>query len=115
MNNAGILIKQKRKEKKLTLQEVADKLEVSKATVSKWENNQIKNLKRSKLIALSNLLDLSPAELIDGIDYEVEQTITIQGFQTQINHLLYQTNGLNDSEKSLIKNYVSLICENKGD
>ena len=46
MNNAGILIKQKRKEKKLTLQDVADKLEVSKATVSKWENNQIKNLKR---------------------------------------------------------------------
>lgn len=110
MNNPGTLIKQRRKEKKLTLQDIADRLEVSKSTVSKWENNQIQNLKREKLIALSNLLDISPIELIDGIEYEIEQTITISRFKTQVNYLLHQTKDLSDSEKNLIKDYVNLIC-----
>ena len=115
MNSPGTLIKQKRKEKKMTLEEVSQYIGLSKSTLSKIENNKIENLKRSTLISLSNLLDISPIELIDGIEYEVEQTITINGFKTQVNHLLHQTIGLNDSEKSLIKDYVSLICTNKGE
>lgn len=115
MNNPGTLIKQKRKEKKLTLEEVARYIGVSKSTVSKYERGIIANLKREKLISLSNLLDLSPVELIDGVEFEVEQTVTIQGFQVQLNHLLYQTKDLNESEKDLIKNYVQLICTSKGE
>lgn len=113
MNSPGMLIKQKRKEKRLTLEEVAQHIGVSKSTVSKYERNMIQNLKRDKLITLCNLLDLSPVELIDNI--EVEQEITINGFQTQLNYLLYRTIDLNDSEKNLIKDYVNLICTNKGE
>lgn len=115
MNNPGMLIKQKRKEKKMTLEEVSTRIGLSKSTLSKIENNKIENLKRSTLLSLSNLLDISPIELIDGIEYEVDQTVTINGFQTQLNYLLYRTNGLNESEKSLIKEYVNLICVNKGE
>ena len=113
MKSPGQLIKEKRKERGLTLQDVANHLGCSKMTISKYERNQIQNLKRDKLIALSTLLGVSPIEIIDSV--EVEQTISIKGFQAQLNHLLYQTNGLNESEKSLIKNYVQLICTNKGD
>lgn len=113
MTSPGLLIKQKRKEKRLTLEEVAQHIGVSKSTVSKYERNMIQNLKRDKLITLCNLLDLSPVELIDNI--EIEQEITINGFQTQLNYLLYRTIDLNDSEKNLIKDYVNLICTNKGE
>ena len=113
MTSPGLLIKQKRKEKRLTLEEVAQHIGVSKSTVSKYERNMIQNLKRDKLITLCNLLDLSPVELIDNI--EIEQEITINGFQTQLNYLLYRTIDLNDSEKTLIKDYVNLICTNKGE
>lgn len=113
MNSPGMLIKQKRKEKRLTLEEVAQHIGVSKSTVSKYERNMIQNLKRDKLITLCNLLDLSPVELIDNI--EIEQEITINGFQTQLNYLLYRTIDLNESEKNLIKDYVNLICTNKGE
>lgn len=108
MKNPGKLIKERRKAKKLTLQNIADKLNVSKGTVSKWENNQIQNLKREKLITLASLLGISPIELIDGV--EIEQTITINGFKTQLNYLLHQTIGLSETEKNLIKDYVQLIC-----
>ncbi len=115
MKSPGNLIKEKRKEKGLTLQNVADHLGLSKMTVSKWENGQVQNIRRTNLIPLCNLLDISPIELIDGIEYEVEQTVTINGFQTQLNYFLYRTNGLNESEKTLIKDYVNLICTNKGE
>ena len=82
-------------------------------TVSKWENGQIQNIRRENLIPLCNLLGLSPIQLIDSV--EIEQTITINGFKTQLNFLLVHTQKLNDTEKNLIKNYVELICENKGD
>lgn len=111
MKSPGNLIKEKRKEKKLTLQEVADYLGCSKMTVSKWENGQIQNIRRDNLIPLCGLLGLSPIQLIDSV--EVEQTITVQGFKTQVNYLLHQTKDLSDSEKNLIKDYVNLIC-NKG-
>ncbi len=109
--NAGELIRAKRKEKKMTIQEVADHLGVSKMTVSKYERNQIQNLKRDKLISICNLLDINPLDIINGI--AIGQTITIQCFLVRLNHLLSKTEGLNESEKQLIKDYAKLIC-NKG-
>lgn len=113
MKSPGVLIKEKRKERGLTLQNVADHLGISKMTVSKWENGQIQNIRRDNLIPLCSLLGLSPVQLIDSV--EVEQAITINGFKTQVNYLLHQTKDLSDSEKNLIKDYVNLICTNKGE
>lgn len=111
--NAGELIKSRRKEKGLTLQNVADYLGCSKMAVSKYERGQIQNLKRSTLISLSNLLDLNPLQLIDNI--EIEQGITVNGFKTQVNYLLHQTKDLSENEKKLIRDYINLILSNKGE
>lgn len=111
--NAGEIIKSRRKEKGLTLQNVADYLGCSKMAVSKYERGQIQNLKRDKLIALSKLLEVSPIELIDGV--EIEQEITINGFKTQVNYLLHQTKDLSENEKKLIRDYINLILSNKGE
>lgn len=63
------LLRDKRKAKGLTMKEVAKAVGVSEATVSRWESGNIANMGRSKIYALSKVLDLSPAEIM-GIDVE---------------------------------------------
>ena len=113
MKSPGELIKEKRKGKGLTLQDVADHLGCSKMTVSKWENNHIQNIRRDRLIPLCDLLSINPIQLIDSV--EIEQTVTINGFKTKVNYLLHQTKELNENEKNLIREYINLICTNKGE
>lgn len=112
MNNIGSLIRQKRKEKRLTLDEVATALNVSKSTVSKYERGLILNLKRSKMKVLCNLLDINPLFLIT--ETEVIQEVTIDNFKVELNYLLDRVPQLEESEKDLIRNCADLICETKG-
>lgn len=67
MKNINALLKERRKEKSLTMKQVADAVGVSEATVSRWESGNIANMGRSKIYALSKVLGLSPAEIM-GID-----------------------------------------------
>lgn len=64
----GDVIKRKRKEKGLTQEELGKLLGVNKGAVSKWEAGRVQNIKRSKLLQLAKILDVSPNELLD--DYE---------------------------------------------
>ncbi|MGX7099476.1 LexA family protein [Globicatella sanguinis] len=60
-------IKWLRKRKNLTQEEVAERVGVTKATVSKWEKGDIENMKRDKIAKLSEVFEISPLELL-GID-----------------------------------------------
>ncbi len=111
---SGGLIRRRRKKLGLTLEEVANKLNVSKSTVSKWERGFIVNLKRDKVIALSQLLNISPLELIEGERVEGQQ-ININEFLNQLSYLLFLTNDLAEQEKNMILEYVKLICKIKGE
>lgn len=115
MNNTGLLIRQARKEKRITMEELAQKLNVSKSTISKYEHGLIANLKRSKMLVLCDTLDLDPLLLIYGEDTKTTQKVSIDFFKVELNQLLDKTRDLTDSEKNLIKDYVNLICINKGD
>ena len=69
MNNidftpVGILIKKLRKENKLTIQNLADLLHVSKAAVSQWENGS--GMKTELLYDIAKYFDISVSELIAG-------------------------------------------------
>lgn len=55
------LIKQRRKELRLTMKDVANFVGVSEATVSRWESGDIANMGRDKIAALANILKLSPS------------------------------------------------------
>lgn len=61
----GTLIRTRRKELKLTLQQVGDAVGVAKSTVKKWETGYIKEMRRDKIALLANVLQISPADLID--------------------------------------------------
>lgn len=57
----GELIKSQREKLGLTLEDVGLAVGVSKATVSRWESGDIQKMKRDKISALSNILQLKPA------------------------------------------------------
>lgn len=66
MNNIGNIIKSRRLELSLTLEEVGKAVGVSKSTVQKWENGFISNMKRDKIAALAKILNINPVSLITG-------------------------------------------------
>lgn len=59
------LLKERRISKGLTMKAVAEAVGVSEGTVSRWESGKIANMGRSKIYALSKVLGLSPAEIME--------------------------------------------------
>ena len=57
-------IKELRKSKNMTLEEVAVIVGVGKSTVRKWETGMIANMKRDKIAALARALGTTPAYLM---------------------------------------------------
>ncbi len=51
-------------QKGLTLEELGDMVGVGKSTVRKWENGMIANMKRDKILKVSEALDTTPAYLM---------------------------------------------------
>ena len=72
-------IKALRKEKKLTLEQVADVVGVGKSTVRKWETGMIANMKRDKIASLAKALGTTPEYLMgwdEKKDSPSEPTLT---------------------------------------
>lgn len=63
-------IRELRKERGLTLEQVGDMVGVGKSTVRKWETGMIANMKRDKISALAKALGTTPAYLMN---WEEEQ------------------------------------------
>lgn len=63
-NEMANKIKELRKSKGLTLEDVGNLVGVGKSTVRKWETGMIANMKRDKILALANALDTTPAYLM---------------------------------------------------
>lgn len=55
-----VKLSERRKELGLTLAEIATKVGVSEATVSRWESGHIDNMKRDKITLLADALKVSP-------------------------------------------------------
>lgn len=62
------IIKARRLELGKTLEEVGREVGVSKTTVMRWENGDIDDMRRSKVVALAKALDTTPAHLMGWDD-----------------------------------------------
>ena len=76
-------IKQLRKEKGLTLEQVADVVGVGKSTVRKWETGMIANMKRDKIALLAKALSTTPAYLMGWNEEEPDTNIIALSEQEQ--------------------------------
>ena len=70
-------IKKLRTERKLTQQQVADALGISRVAVSKWESGDTKDLKRDNLVGLTKLFNVSLEELLDAEPVKTNDDIQI--------------------------------------
>lgn len=68
------IIRTRRQELGLTLEEVARHVGVNAATVLRWENGTIQNLRRDKIAKLSEVLQVTPAYLMGWEETENELT-----------------------------------------
>ena len=80
---SGNLLKEKRLEKNMTLEQVGNLVGVGKSTVRKWENGMIENMGRDKIVALSKALDISPLDILG-----VEKETTTSSITTIYNQLV---------------------------
>lgn len=72
------ILKKRRLEKQLTLDDVGQAVGVSAATISRWESGDIANMRRDKIVKLAKALEISPAVIMgwsDAIDETGENKV----------------------------------------
>ena len=64
------ILSQRRKELSMTMKQVADKVGVSEGTISRWESGKIADMRRDKIMAYAQALNISPAIIMgwDNVD-----------------------------------------------
>lgn len=77
MQMLGARIHQKRKEMGMSLEELGDKLGVSRQCVSKWESNGVKNIDRDYIAKMAQIFHVSPAWLM-GFESTDAVTVTYE-------------------------------------
>jgi repressor LexA len=89
----GEIIKTKRKELGLTLEDVGNATGVSKSTVKKWEDGYIVNMKKDKINLLSDILKINPLILLEGMPKYGKQLILVRKhFDLSLESLSKKTN-----------------------
>lgn len=74
------LIRNRRDEIGLTLEEIGKKVGVSKATVQRWESGSIKNVRRDKIAKLAKALQCTPAYLMGWEESDKSETAIPDNF-----------------------------------
>lgn len=75
---ASDIIKTRRAELNLTLEDIGKYVGVGKSTVKKWESGQIENMRRDKIALLANILQVDPAVFITDEDSAIEKDLLSQ-------------------------------------
>lgn len=94
------IIRTRRTELGLTLEDVARRVHVSRATVLRWETGAIKNLGRDKIAALASALHVSPEFLLGWAD---DPSVKMEL------DLASATADLTPEETSSVLNYIAFL------
>lgn len=77
MTDFGDLIRNRRQQLGLTLEQVGDRCGVGKSTVRKWEQGMIRNVGRDKIALMAAVLRMDPVDLIDLDPDSTTNTLTV--------------------------------------
>lgn len=108
-NTIGKILKTRRLELGLTLEQVGDSVGVGKSTVRKWETGAIENMKRDKIAKLASVLRISPA-VIMGWDIETARTDTAEGLDERERMF----NALSPEGQARAMSYLRFLTEEAG-
>lgn len=126
------IIKNRRIELHLTLEDVAKCVRVSPATVSRWESGDIANMRRDKIALLSSVLQINPMVLMGWEDEnglknamrvfdatpepdDVEEELPVLD-DPEIRALARKDNFKSNPEKAKkLKQLIKIMLENDGD
>lgn len=92
------LIRDRRLALGLTMKELADRVGVAEATVSRWEAGDIANMRRDRIYKLAKALDVSPLLLLGYDDVSEEKQPSV-------------SEGLSDAERTLLNAFRLLSPE----
>lgn len=101
------IIKLKRKELNLTLEELGKKVGVGKSTIRKWETGMISNMKSDNIAALATALNISIPVLMGFEEPKIEASINPNP------EFLTLWNKLNDIGQAKTLAYMEGMLENK--
>ncbi len=73
-------LKNRRKELGLTMLELAQKVGVSEATISRWESGDIANMRRDKIVLLANALQVSPSFIMGWNDNHKHNIFELESY-----------------------------------
>lgn len=73
MSKLSDVLRNRRKQLGLTLAQIADQMNVTEATVQRWESGNIKSIRHEKIGKLADILNVSPAQLM-GWEEEKENS-----------------------------------------
>ena len=122
------IIKNRRIELHLTLEDVAKCVRVSPATVSRWESGDIANMRRDKIALLSSVLQINPMVLmvwedenglkipLQIVDSNTDEEELPVLDDPEIRSLARKDNFKSNPEKAKkLKQLIKIMLENNGD
>lgn len=98
------LIKKRRLDLGLTMEELGKKIGVSKATIQRYESGEIKNVRRDKIAKLANALDTTPAYLMGWEDTTADEDKEI------VNYFLSLGDKLSDGVEDMTQEELAVKC-----
>lgn len=106
--NTGLLIKEKRLEKKMSQATLAEKVGVNVATVSRWETGNIANMKRNHVAKLSEVLNIPIADLMGWSDDKKEE---IPEEDEMYYEIAKRITGMDIKKQRHLMRYIEMLME----
>lgn len=98
------LIKKRRLDLGLTMEELGKKIGVSKATIQRYESGEIKNVRRDKIAKLADALETTPAYLMGWEDVTADEDKEI------VNYFLSLGDKLSDGVEDMTQEELAVKC-----
>lgn len=110
--NMAQKIKELRKAKNLTLEQVASVVGVGKSTVRKWETGMIANMKRDKIASLAKALDTTPAYLMGWEESPINE-LPEPIIDNVLVELLAELSDLTEEERAKVSAFIQGLKANR--
>lgn len=115
METMGDRIKRLRLSKKLTQEELGNRLGVQKSVISKYEKGRVTNMKQSMIKKMASVLDVTPTYLMALTDEETESNQDSE-LNAILDHAMsFDGKPMTDHDREVIKRLAKTYMETKGD